>query len=148
MMLNIRVLTSPLATLYGGLQAERRRRQQQRQRQLMESMTTATADRPWAFCNTVPSQPLSRRRVSSAAVTVVVAVGPHLVPAAVGLSVQDGAQAPEAGVRTHLDAVDGRVSRLRGRRRRVDGTHVVGGFVRPSPPEVSQVGEAQLLWLQ
>lgn len=42
---------------------------------------------------------LSWRRVRSA-------VGdPHLVPGAVGLSVQDGAQASEAGVGPHLDPV-------------------------------------------
>lgn len=69
---------------------------------------------------------------------------PHLVPGE--LSVQDGTQTPEAGVRAHLHPVGYRLSRLR--RGRLYGTDVVCGLVRPSPPEARQVREAQLLWLQ
>lgn len=73
-------------------------------------------------------------------------VQPHLVPGAAALPVQDGAQAPEASVGPHLHAVHRRLARLG--RRALDGTHVVRGVVRPPPPKVSQVGEAQLLRLQ
>lgn len=84
-------------------------------------------------------QLLSWRWVSCAVVE------PHLVPGVAGLSVQDGAQASEAGVGTHLHAVRRGLSRWW--RGQLDGTHVVCGLVRPSSPEVSQVREAQLLWL-
>lgn len=65
---------------------------------------------------------------------------PHLLPGGVGLSVQDGTQAAEAGGRLRLDSI----GRGRGR---LHGADVVGGLVRSSPPELSQVGEAQFLWL-
>lgn len=66
-----------------------------------------------------------------------VVIEPHLVPGVAGLSVQDGAQASEAGIGTHLHAVHHRLSWQWGAR--LDGTHVVCGLVRPSSPEVSQV---------
>lgn len=70
----------------------------------------------------------------------------HLVPGPVWLSVQDGAQASEAGVGPHLYPVHCRLSWLR--RGRLDWTDVVRGFIRPLLSEVSQVREAQLLRLQ
>lgn len=75
----------------------------------------------------------------------------HLVPGALRLPVKDGAQAPEAGVRPHLHPV-GRRPRRRGRGRGggrgLDRADVIGGVVGPSPPQVGQVGETQLLWLR
>lgn len=71
-------------------------------------------------------------------------IHPHLLPGGI-LSVQDGTQASEAGVRPRLNTVSrGRGSPRRGRLHRTD---VVCGFVRSSSPEVSQVGESQFLWL-
>lgn len=70
---------------------------------------------------------------------------PRLLPGGIGLSVQDGAQASEGGVLPRLDSVGrGQRGLIRGR---LHGADVVGGLVRSSPPQVSQVGEAQLLWL-
>lgn len=70
---------------------------------------------------------------------------PHPLPGGIGLSIQDGAQASEAGVWPRLDSVGRGKSGLR--RGRLHGADVVGGVVRSSPPEVSQVGEGQFLWL-
>lgn len=86
-----------------------------------------------------------RRRPSSA-----VHDSAHLVPGALRLPVQDGAQAPEADVRPHLHPVGsgGGRGRRRGGGRGLDGADVIGGVVGASPPQVGQVGETQLLWLQ
>lgn len=69
---------------------------------------------------------------------------PHLVPG--GLPVQDGTQAPEAGVWPHLNTVGRRLSWLRCGR--LHGTDVISGLVRPPPPQVRQVGKAQLFRLR
>lgn len=93
-----------------------------------------------------PPTPRSQRRRTSSAV----GGSAHLVPGALRLPVQDGAQAPEAGVRPHLHPVGsgGGRGRGRGRGRGLDRTDVVGRIVGATPPQVGQVGETQLLWLQ
>lgn len=82
---------------------------------------------------------LSWRRVCS------VLTNPHLPPEGVGLSVQDGTQASKGSVGPRLDSVGRGQPGLR--LGRLHGADVVGGPVPSSPPEVSQVGEAQFLWL-
>lgn len=67
----------------------------------------------------------------------------HLLPGGMGLSVQDGTQASEAGIGRRLDPVGRGQAGLR----RVHGADVVAGLVPSPPPQVSQVGEAQFLWL-
>uniref|UniRef100_A0A3B3HBW7 Uncharacterized protein n=1 Tax=Oryzias latipes TaxID=8090 RepID=A0A3B3HBW7_ORYLA len=77
-----------------------------------------------SVCASLWSGVLSLRCVSFAVLK------PHLVPG--GLPVQDGTQAPEAGVWPHLNTVG----------------HVISGLVRPPPPQVRQVGKAQLFRLR